>query len=72
MGRSIARGHCPGRQVAIKVLPDIFVEDPENWLASNESQLLASLNHPALRLSRVGGIRRANYLVLEWWKADAG
>jgi serine/threonine protein kinase len=37
----------PGRQVAIKVLPDLFATDPDRVARfQREAQVLASLNHP--------------------------
>ena len=43
----LARDTKLDRDVALKVLPDLFVSDPE-WLArfKREAQVLASLNHP--------------------------
>ncbi len=38
-----------GRQVAVKVLPDIFSGDPERLARfEREARLLASLNHPSI------------------------
>jgi len=55
------------RQVAIKILPDIFAGDPE-WLArfEREAKLLASLNHP--KIASIHGLEEAEgkrFLVLE-------
>ncbi len=42
-----ARDSKLGRDVAIKVLPDLFVDDPERvGRFQREAQVLASLNHP--------------------------
>src|SRR6266571_3705830 len=42
-----ARDSRLGRQVAIKVLPDVFASDPDRLARfEREAQLLASLNHP--------------------------
>src|SRR5438128_10726969 len=56
-----------GRDVAIKVLPDVFAQDAERLSRfQREAQLLASLNHPNIAaihgLEEVGGVRA---LVLE-------
>ncbi len=38
-----------GREVAVKVLPDLFSEDPERLVRfEREAKLLASLNHPGI------------------------
>src|SRR5262249_12328952 len=35
------------RDVALKILPDLFASDPERWARfGREAQVLASLNHP--------------------------
>src|SRR4026208_2626694 len=42
-----ARDTCLNRDVAIKVLPDAFVHDPDRLARfKREAQVLASLNHP--------------------------
>src|SRR5512136_2210353 len=55
------------RQVAIKVLPDIFAGDPERLARfEREAKLLASLNHP--NIASIYGLEEANgkrFLVLE-------
>jgi hypothetical protein len=55
------------RNVAIKVLPDIFTEDPERLARfDREAMLLASLNHP--NVAAIYGIEQAGtkrFLVLE-------
>ncbi|MEK7798524.1 MAG: serine/threonine-protein kinase, partial [Acidobacteriota bacterium] len=50
------------REVAIKVLPDLFAEDPDRLARfEREAKLLASLNHPGIAtihgLHQAGGIR---------------
>jgi Tol biopolymer transport system component len=56
-----------GRQVAIKVLPDIFAADPERLARfEREARLLASLNHP--NIASIHGLEQADgkrLLVLE-------
>jgi len=56
-----------GRQVAIKVLPDIFAADPERLARfEREAKLLASLNHP--NIASIYGLEEADgkrFLVLE-------
>jgi serine/threonine-protein kinase len=55
------------RQVALKILPDAFAEDPERLARfQREAEVLASLNHPNIAaihgLEEAGGKR---FLVLE-------
>ena len=62
-----ARDTKLGRDVAIKVLPDVFAEDPERSARFHrEAQLLAALNHPGVAaiygLEESGSTR---FLVLE-------
>ena len=46
-----------GREVAVKVLPDIFAEDPERLARfEREARTLASLNHPGIAI--IYGIER--------------
>jgi serine/threonine protein kinase len=56
-----------GRQVAIKVLPDVFAADPERMARfEREAKLLASLNHP--NIASIYGLEQADgkrFLVLE-------
>src|SRR5438874_12877042 len=56
-----------GREVALKILPDTFAQDPERLARfRREAQLLASLNHP--HIGAIYGIEEANgrhFLVLE-------
>jgi eukaryotic-like serine/threonine-protein kinase len=43
-----------GRQVAIKILPDAFVADPERFARfQREANTLASLNHPHIAAIKV-------------------
>ena len=55
------------RQVALKILPDAFAEDPERLARfQREAQVLASLNHP--NIAQIHGIEKAEgtrALVLE-------
>src|SRR5688500_7921922 len=53
-----ARATRLNRDVAIKVLPDLFAADPE-WLERfhREAQLLASLNHP--HIAQIYGVEDA-------------
>jgi serine/threonine protein kinase len=55
------------RQVAIKVLPDVFAADPERLARfEREAKLLASLNHP--NIASIYGLEEAEgkrFLVLE-------
>ena len=62
-----ARDTKLGREVAIKVLPDVFAQNPERLARfGREARLLASLNHPNIAtihgLEESGGV---NYLVME-------
>jgi Tol biopolymer transport system component len=56
-----------GREVAIKVLPDLFAEDPDRLARfEREAKLLASLNHPGI--ATIHGLHRAegvNFLAME-------
>jgi len=56
-----------GRQVAIKVLPDAFAQDPERLARfERQARLLASLNHP--NIAAIYGLEEAEgkrFLVLE-------
>jgi eukaryotic-like serine/threonine-protein kinase len=37
----------PNRQVALKILPDVFADDPDRLVRfQREAQVVASLNHP--------------------------
>jgi len=48
------------RDVAIKVLPEEFAQDPERLVRfEREAKLLASLNHPNMRASTVSKNRTA-------------
>jgi serine/threonine protein kinase len=62
-----ARDTRLGRDVALKVLPDLFAQDPDRLSCfQREAQFLASLNHPNIAaihgLEDAGGVRA---LVLE-------
>ena len=56
-----------GRDVAIKVLPDVFAHDPERLARfQREAKVLASLNHP--NIAHIYGIEEnagSSYLVME-------
>src|ERR1700674_772122 len=56
-----------GRDVAIKVLPEIFAHDPERLARfQREAEMLAALNHP--NIATIFGLEQANgtsYLVME-------
>src|SRR5436309_15196278 len=62
-----ARDTRLGRDVALKILPDAFTQDPERLARfRREAQVLASLNHP--HIGAIYGIDEANgrhFLVLE-------
>jgi serine/threonine protein kinase len=55
------------REVAIKVLPDIFARDPEKLSRyQREAKMLAALNHP--NIATIYGLEQSgntNYLVME-------
>src|SRR6476660_9800252 len=57
-----------GREVAIKALPDFFLDNPERVARfEREAQVLASLNHP--HIAQIYGIEEANhrrFLILEF------
>ncbi len=62
-----ARDSRLGREVAIKVLPDVFTKDPERLARfEREARLLASLNHP--NIGTIHGLEESDgtrFLVLE-------
>jgi serine/threonine protein kinase len=67
-----ARDGKLNRDVAIKVLPDLFAKDPERLARfQREAQVLASLNHPNIAhihgLEESGGVRA---LVMELVEGD--
>ena len=63
-----ARDTTLNRAVAIKVLPDLFAQDPERLARfTREAQTLAALNHP--HIAQVYG-REANALVMELVDGD--
>jgi len=57
-----------GRHVAIKLLPDVFAQDPERLARfEREAQLLAALNHP--NIAAIHGLEESDgrrFLVLEF------
>ena len=74
-----------GRDIAIKILPDIFALDPERVARfQREAQLLAALNHPNIAAiygleewnpstnSTGSGQAASQFLVLELVRRDAG
>ena len=62
-----ARDTKLGRDVALKILPESFVHDPDRVARfRREAQVLASLNHP--NIAAIYGLEEANgsqFLVLE-------
>ncbi len=54
-----ARDTTLGRDVALKVLPDSFVSDPDRLARfQREAKVLASLNHP--HIAQIHGLERAD------------
>ena len=54
-----ARDTKLGREVAIKVLPDLFAGDPERLARfQREAQALAALNHP--NIAQIHGLEESN------------
>ncbi len=62
-----------GREVAIKVLPELFAQDAERMARfSREAQVLASLNHPNIAaIYQVEHDDDHNFLVMELWRANS-
>jgi serine/threonine-protein kinase len=55
-----------GRDVAIKILPEAFANDPDRLARfTREAQVLASLNHP--NIAGIYGVEE-RALVMELWK----
>src|SRR5512145_1299980 len=56
------------RQVAVKILPDLFAQDPERLARfEREAKVLASLNHPGI--ATIFGLEQADgmpFLVMEY------
>ena len=67
-----ARDTKLGREVAIKVLPDTFAQNPERLARfKREAKLLASLNHP--NIATIHGLEESggtHYLVMELVPGD--
>src|SRR5919204_4661464 len=67
-----ARDTKLGRDVALKMLPESFVHDPERVARfRREAQVLASLNHP--HIAQIHGLEEASgsqFLVLELVEGD--
>jgi len=65
----VYRGHDPrlGRDVAIKILPQAFTDDPERvWRFEREARAVASLNHPHIcTVHDIGEHDGHRYLVME-------
>src|SRR3984885_13617554 len=65
----VYQAHDPklGRDVAIKVLPEVFAHDPDRLSRfQREAKMLAALNHPAI--ATIYGLEQSNatsYLVME-------
>ena len=54
-----ARDTRLGREVALKVLPDVFASDPERLTRfEREAKVLASLNHP--NIAHIYGIEESS------------
>ena len=57
------------REVALKVLPDVFARDPERMLRfQREAELLAALNHP--HIAAIYGLE-GNALVMELGEGES-
>ena len=60
------------RQVALKILPEAFAEDPDRLARfQREAQVLASLNHP--NIAAIHGLEESDgtrALVLELWRGQ--
>ena len=61
-----------GRDVAIKVLPSVFADDPERMARfEREARLLASLNHPGIAsIYGVGSNDGVRFLAMELVQGD--
>ena len=52
---------CPHRQVAIKVLPEVFAQDAERVARfEREAKTLAALNHP--NIAQIHGLEKSGGL----------
>jgi hypothetical protein len=67
-----ARDTNLGRDVAIKVLPDLFAHDPERLARfEREAHVLASLNHPNIAVIHdLKEVEGSKYLILELVEGD--
>ena len=66
-----ARDLTLGRDVAIKILPDAFAQDPDRLMRfQREAQMLAALNHP--NIAAIHGLEQAGGVnALSWSSSTA-